>query len=122
MPTTFFGWVGFLAKEYGGLFLRGTGVTLLIAISGTVLGFLLGLLVAIARTIELGPKAPAWKRIPVKILHGILTVYIEVFRGTPMIVQAMVIFYGLIQLRSSAAKRRISAATAPAPATSWRSF
>ena len=43
MPTTFFGWVGFLAKEYGGLFLRGTGTTLLIAISGTVLGFLLGL-------------------------------------------------------------------------------
>ena len=43
MPTTFFGWVGFLAKEYGGLFLRGTGVTLLIALTGTILGFLLGL-------------------------------------------------------------------------------
>ena len=97
MPTTFFGWVGFLAREYGGLFLRGTGTTLLIAISGTVLGFLLGLLVAIARTIELGPRAPKWKRIPVKILHGVLGVYIEVFRGTPMIVQAMVIYYGALQ-------------------------
>ena len=32
MPSTFFGWVGFLIKEYGGLFLRGTGVTLLIAV------------------------------------------------------------------------------------------
>ncbi|MBP3409988.1 MAG: amino acid ABC transporter permease [Clostridia bacterium] len=109
MPTTFFGWVGFLAKEYGGLFLRGTGVTLLIAISGTVLGFLLGLLVAIARTIELGPKAPAWKRIPVKILHGILTVYIEVFRGTPMIVQAMVIFYGAQQYLGLAMPRLFAA-------------
>ena len=97
MPTTFFGWVGFLAKEYGGLFLRGTGTTLLIAISGTVLGFLLGLLVAIARTIELGPRAPKWKKVLVKILHGVLGVYIEVFRGTPMIVQAMVIFYGAQQ-------------------------
>ncbi|MDO4371943.1 MAG: amino acid ABC transporter permease, partial [Clostridia bacterium] len=57
MPSTFFGWVGFLAREYGGLFLRGTGVTLLIAITGTLLGFLLGLLVAIARTIELSPHA-----------------------------------------------------------------
>ena len=109
MPTTFFGWVGFLAKEYGGLFLRGTGVTLLIAISGTVLGFLLGLLVAIARTIELGPKASAWKRIPVKILHGILTVYIEVFRGTPMIVQAMVIFYGAQQYLGLAMPRLFAA-------------
>ena len=41
-PTTFFGWVGFLIDQYGGMFLRGTGVTLLIALSGTVLGFLIG--------------------------------------------------------------------------------
>ena len=97
MPSTFFGWVGFLAKQYGGLFLRGTVNTLLIAVTGTILGFLLGLLVAIARTIQLGPKASAWKRVPVKILHAVLGVYIEVFRGTPMIVQAMVIYYGALQ-------------------------
>ena len=97
MPSTFFGWVGFLAKQYGPLFLRGTGTTLLIAITGTILGFLMGLLVAIARTIHLGPKASAWKRVPVKILHAVLGVYIEVFRGTPMIVQAMVIYYGALQ-------------------------
>ena len=97
MPDSFFGWIVFLLKQYGGLFLRGTGVTMLIAVSGTVLGFLLGLLVAIGRTIELSPRASKWKRIPVKILHGILGVYIEVFRGTPMIVQAMVIYYGALQ-------------------------
>ena len=97
MPSTFFGWVGFLAKQYGGLFLRGTANTLLIAVTGTILGFLLGLLVAIARTIHLGPKASAWKRVPVKILHAVLGVYIEVFRGTPMIVQDMVIYYGALQ-------------------------
>ena len=109
MPTTFFGWVGFLAKEYGGLFLRGTGTTLLIAISGTVLGFLLGLLVAIARTIELGPRAPKWKKALLKIVHGILTVYIEVFRGTPMIVQSMVIFYGAQQALGIAMPRLAAA-------------
>ena len=97
MPSTFFGWVGFLAKQYGPLFLRGTANTLLIAVTGTILGFLLGLLVAIARTIQLGSKASAWKRVPVKILHAVLGVYIEVFRGTPMIVQAMVIYYGALQ-------------------------
>ena len=97
MPSTFFGWVGFLAREYGGLFLRGTGVTLLIAITGTLLGFLLGLLVAIARTIQLSPHAGAVKRALIKLLHAVLSIYIEVFRGTPMIVQAMVIYYGALQ-------------------------
>ena len=58
MPTTFFGWVGFLLEQYGPLFLRGAGMTMLIAISGTILGFLIGLLVGIARTIKLEPRAP----------------------------------------------------------------
>ena len=97
MPDTFFGWVGFLAKQYGGLFLRGTGTTLLIAITGTVLGFLLGLLVGIGRTIKLGPHAPWWKRVLLKVLNVLMDIYIEVFRGTPMIVQAMVIYYGALQ-------------------------
>ena len=96
-PTTFFGWVGFLIDQYGGMFLRGTGVTLLIALSGTVLGFLIGLLVAIASTIEPAPRASAVKKALIKLLKGILAVYIEVFRGTPMMVQAMVIYYGAMQ-------------------------
>ena len=50
MPTTFFGWVGKLVQDNAALFLRGTGTTLLIALSGTILGFVLGLLVAIARS------------------------------------------------------------------------
>ena len=94
-PTTFFGWVVFLLEQYGPLFLRGAGMTMLIAISGTILGFLIGLLVGIARTIELGPRAPKWKRALVRLLNAVLGIYIEVFRGTPMIVQAMVIYYGI---------------------------
>ena len=49
---------------------------------------------AILRTIPTSPKDPAVKRVPLKILSWLLGVYIEVFRGTPMIVQAMVIYYG----------------------------
>ena len=94
LPTTFFGWVGFLLEKYGSLFLNGVGVTLLVAITGTVAGFLIGLLVAILRTIPTGPKDPWYKRVPLKVLSVLLGVYIEVFRGTPMIVQAMVIYYG----------------------------
>lgn len=97
MPETFFGWVFFILEKYAPLFLRGTGITLLIAISGTVFGFVIGLLVAIARSIKLAPRAGIVKRALVKVLKGLLSIYIEVFRGTPMIVQAMVIYYGALQ-------------------------
>ncbi len=50
-------WLGGLfAGKYGMLFLRGTGMTLLIALTGTALGFAFGLLVAIIRTIALPEK------------------------------------------------------------------
>ncbi len=74
------------------MFLRGAGMTLLIAIIGTVLGAVIGLLAGVIRTIPV-PERRA-KRIFLKIVNVILTMYIEFFRGTPMIVQAMVIFYG----------------------------
>lgn len=93
MPTTFFQWVLFILKEYYPLFLRGTGVTLIVSISGTIFGFVIGLLVAVVRTVpESGGRA---SRIFLRIVKFLCVAYIEIFRGTPMIVQAMVIFYGL---------------------------
>lgn len=87
-----FEWIVKIISENGPMFLRGAGVTLLIALIGTVLGSIIGLLIGVVRTI---PK-PDLKinRIILKIVNGILSVYIEIFRGTPMIVQAMVIYYG----------------------------
>ena len=96
-PSTFFGWVAFLLEKYGMVFLRGTGTTLLIALTGTVFGFVIGLLVAIARTVEPAKNASKLKRALLKVMKGLLAAYIEVFRGTPMMVQAMVIYYGGMQ-------------------------
>ncbi len=97
IPTSFFEWVRFLLDKYGELFLRGTAVTLEVALTGTVLGFLIGLLVAIVRTIPL-PHGSFARHLPLRLVHVLLNVYIEVFRGTPMIVQSMVIYYGLMQI------------------------
>ncbi len=97
MPSTFFGWVQFILDKYGSLFLLGARNTLIVALSGTIIGFFIGLLVAILRTIPLRPKDTLLKKAPVKCLSFLLGVYIEVFRGTPMIVQAMVIYYGALQ-------------------------
>ena len=103
--TSFFGWVAFLLEKYGMLFLRGTGMTLLIALTGTALGFALGLLVAIIRTIALPEKKKTGSNVGVTLRRGLLrlaqllmNVYIQVFRGTPMIVQAVFIYYGLLQV------------------------
>ena len=94
LPTTFLGWVSLLLEKYGPLFLSGAGYTTLIAVVGTAAGFALGLLVAIVRTIPVSGKDSWIKKTGLKIASVILNVYIEVFRGTPMIVQAMVIYYG----------------------------
>ena len=98
MPTdSFFSKVAFIIEEYWPMFLTGIGSTLLVALTGTVIGFFVGLLVAIVRSVPIKSKAKWYQKYPMKLLHIIMNVYIEVFRGTPMIVQAMVIYYGSMQ-------------------------
>ncbi len=74
-------------------YLQGAYVTLLIAIFSTIIGALIGLFIGIMHTIPLQKKS--LKSIILKIFNIVLSVYVEVFRGTPMIVQAMVVFYGI---------------------------
>ena len=47
MPDTFFGWVLFFVNKYGWFFLKGAGTTLLISSISTLLGFAIGLAVAV---------------------------------------------------------------------------
>lgn len=81
-----------IVSEYGPMFIRGAGVTLLISIVGTIIGSAIGLIIGVIRTIPL-PERGA-KRVTLKVINVLLSAYIEFFRGTPMIVQAMVIYYG----------------------------
>jgi putative lysine transport system permease protein len=85
-------WVIKIIAENWPMFLRGAGLTLLIALVGTIFGAMIGLLAGVIRTIPV-PERGA-KKILLKVINLILSIYIEFFRGTPMIVQAMVIFYG----------------------------
>jgi putative lysine transport system permease protein len=81
-----------ILKQNGMLFLRGTGMTMFLALAGTILGGIIGLLVGVYRTIPMSEKKG--KRASQKLFGWLLNVYIEVFRGTPMIVQSAVIYYG----------------------------
>lgn len=105
--TSFFNQMVKIFKENWQQFLRGTGVTLLISIIGTIVGLIIGLLIGVYRT---APKASQpILRFFHKIFNALLNVYIEVFRGTPMIVQSMVIYYGTAQAFGLSIDRTIAA-------------
>lgn len=87
-------WIVIIVQRYWSQFLAGAGITLLIALTGTIAGFLIGLIIGVIRTVPKKPGAAWPHRFLRKLLDFLLLTYIEVFRGTPMIVQAVVIFYG----------------------------
>jgi putative lysine transport system permease protein len=95
VDRSFWGWVAYIFNKYWSMFAYGAGMTMLIAISGTIFGFLIGLAIGVIRTIPTKPNESIIIKILRNILTFILVAYIEVFRGTPMMVQAMVIFYGI---------------------------
>ncbi|MFO7181700.1 MAG: ABC transporter substrate-binding protein/permease [Pseudomonadota bacterium] len=65
------------------LFLRGALVTLLISVAAFAIALPFGLLLAVARLF--GGRAIAW----------LATAYIEIFRGTPVLLQLYVLYFGL---------------------------
>ena len=88
----FFNEVLSIVAEYKGYLLQGIGFTMLIALSGTIIGLVIGLITGIIRTIPKS-KNPVI-RVILKIVNVLISIYVEVFRVTPMMVQAMVIYWG----------------------------
>ena len=72
--------------------LTGVGNTLLIALTSTVAGLALGLLTGVVRTAPMS-KNPVLRALH-KLLNAIIAIYVEIFRGTPMMVQSMGIYWG----------------------------
>lgn len=98
LPSDFFGRVFFILQNYGLSMLTGAGRTLLIAFVGTVIGCVIGFLCGVVKTIPLEKNDGAGKKVLLKVVFAIINIYVEVFRGTPMMVQAMFIYYGLMML------------------------
>lgn len=92
---TFFEWIWYFLSHNWQQFLYGTGNTLLIALTGTILGFFIGLVIGVIRTIPERHNEGWLRKAFRKIINFLLLAYIEVFRGTPMMVQAMLIYYGI---------------------------
>jgi putative lysine transport system permease protein len=93
-------WIVRLIVEYWPQFLKGTGMTVLLAVVGTIAGFIIGLVIGVLRTIPKsvgGHSALSPRNVLLKVVNAITAIYTEVLRGTPMMVQAMLIYYGLTE-------------------------
>lgn len=73
--------------------LEGLKNTLIIAIAGLIIGIIVGILIATVRVV------PKYKRLP-RVLNGICSFYVGLFRGTPMVVQLLVCYYVLLPILS----------------------
>ena len=71
--------------------LEGLKNTLIIAITGLIIGIIIGTLIATVRII------PKYKTLP-RVLNTICNVYVETFRGTPIVVQLLIFYYVLFPL------------------------
>ena len=81
--------------RYGGSYLLGVKNTLILALVGTLLGCLIGFLCGVLNTIPYTKNDHPVKRFFLGLIRVVIRVYVEVFRGTPMVLQAVFLFYGL---------------------------
>lgn len=88
-------WMLFLADKYSGMFWEGTKLTLFIAVLGTILGFVLGYVIGVIQDAKISPGDHLIKKVLLRLVKILAAVYVEIFRDTPMIVQAMIIYFGI---------------------------
>ena len=76
-----------LWSKYKVMYWAGIWNTLKLAFLATLIGCFIGLLCGVLNTIPYTKKDPLPKRFLLKLLRIIIRVYVEVFRGTPMVLQ-----------------------------------
>ncbi len=82
--------------RFSELFYQGIKNTLQISLVGTIVGFLIACLLGTLRTIKVNQSDELFVKIIKIVVNYLIKLYVTVFRGTPMMVQAMIIFYGFV--------------------------
>ena len=95
LPESFGGRIIYLLQQYGPSFLKGAGVSMWLALVGTLFGCIIGFLVGIVQTIPVDKNDSTAKKVIIKVVKFIMACYVEFFRGTPMMAQAMFIYFGV---------------------------
>lgn len=87
--------IGKLWAKYGASYLTGMRNTLILALTATAIGCVIGFLCGVLNTIPRAPGDSPVKKFFLKLIRAIVRIYVEVFRGTPMVLQAVFLYYGL---------------------------
>ncbi len=95
MFSQLFSDIASLWSKYGNVYLNGIANTLILAVTATLIGCIIGFFCGILQTIPCGPNENILKRIILQLIRIVIRAYVEVFRGTPMILQAVFIYYGM---------------------------
>ncbi|WP_046175235.1 amino acid ABC transporter permease [Domibacillus indicus] len=85
-----------IVTDYMPFFLRGMGITIGVSLAGVLIGLVLGLLIALGKM-----SSSRWVQLPFNI-------YINIFRGTPMLVQLLIIHFGVVPLFMSPSNPLVS--------------
>ena len=93
-----------LLSKYGGSYISGIENPLILALAGTFIGCLIGFICGMLNTIPCAKTDHPVKRFFVGLIRAIVRVYVEVFRGTPMVLQAVFMYYGLPFFTNNAVK------------------
>lgn len=86
------------------IWLKGTVGTLTVSFLGTVIGFLLAILLTFQRTAAPSRREPTLQRIWKGAGQKLEILYVTIIRGTPMMVQACIIYYGGFAITKSIMK------------------
>ena len=90
--------------RYGDSYIAGMRNTLLLALVATAIGCLIGFVCGVLNTIPYTKNDPMPKRFLLKLIRIFVRLYVEVFRGTPMVLQAVFLYYGLPYFTDNALK------------------
>ena len=81
--------------KYYPMYLNGMKNTLILALVAPLIGCVIGLVCGVLNTIPYSKNDNIVKRFFLRMIRILVRVYVEVFRGTPMVLQAVFIYYGL---------------------------
>ena len=96
--------IGKLWAKYGSSYLAGMRSTLILALVATLIGCVIGFICGVLNTIPCAPGDPPLKRFFLGLIRVIVRIYVEVFRGTPMVLQAVFVYYGLPYFTNNAVR------------------
>jgi len=85
----------YICQKYGQVYISGMLNTIILSVTATAAGCVIGFICGILDTIPVKKNDSLPKRILLGLVKALVRIYVEFFRGTPMILQAVFIFYGL---------------------------